>query len=1027
MTVAPNLLQRVRLILLVPLVLSLPTMATGNPIQQPANYRLAVSFDTTAARLTGTATIDIGAGEPLFLTTAGLRITGILLKKQDGQAGQLALPTGSTLTVPAERGARKLVVDYSYQPRDHGQNRIAADGITLLSGWYPQPHKEMRYRLSASLPDNLIGIGESDTWPLPRDGDTVTAALSQPLPSIHFIAAPYQVDSLTLRDGLAVHTLFFAEDRELARGYLDKAREFIQKFESEIGPYPYTFFAIVANRAPTGLGMPTFTLLGQQVLRLPFIKETSLGHEILHSWFGNAIAVQSRQGNWCEGLTSYLADYAFRAEKGEGLVYRKEAILNYLSYVHENNVIALADFTDPGQDQPQARARRAVGYSRAMLLFHELAERMGQEAFMQGVRTLYREHRYSSASWDDLRQAFADQLSGDDLERFFRERLTRTDIPAFHVRDIQTGQRQDTSLLRFTLIQDSEEPYSLAVPVEVQTAAGSRTFVISTDEKEKAVELELTGRPLSFTLDPQMTLLRQLAPEESPPIWARFLGSDQPLAILASQKDTARYQPLLSALALDRAAVHSADEVKNGSLANHDLLLLGLDQPAVDHLFAGQTSDQSGLSLTVRDNPLAPGRVAVLIDSHDPRQTAMVAQRLSHYGQYGTLRFKDGRLIDKRVAPSADGIRYTIDELPTGGAVNQLAPFAAMARELARYDVIYLGEQHTSVSDHLLQLRLIEALAELVPDLAIGMEMFPATVQPILDRYVLPPATMSEREFLKKSRYYEVWQYDYRYFREIFNLARQKNIPVRGLNLERNIVSSVYQNGGTDQLAPELRNTLVQRRDLALPGYGKRLQLIQSMHQTNSHGQGKYSGFIQAQALWDETMASHIVQTLQQHPHQKMVVLAGNEHTRKDSGIPPRVARELPVRQATVINISDEPAPANLAAVADYFFFSEPRQLSPLPMLGVMLEEKEDNGLPSVVIRDFSPTSKGSQAGLQKDDRITRIGDLAVSSMADIRIAMLETAGKTSTEVEVARSENSITKRQVFTVPLLQSAREQPH
>jgi len=52
------------------------------------------------------------------------------------------------------------------------------------------------------------------------------------------------------------------------------------------------------------------------VVRLPFITETSLGHEVLHSWFGNSVEVDAGQGNWCEGLTTYLADQAFAADKG---------------------------------------------------------------------------------------------------------------------------------------------------------------------------------------------------------------------------------------------------------------------------------------------------------------------------------------------------------------------------------------------------------------------------------------------------------------------------------------------------------------------------------------------------------------------------------------------------------------------------------------------------------------------------------------------------------------------------------------
>ena len=55
--------------------------------------------------------------------------------------------------------------------------------------------------------------------------------------------------------------------------------------------------------------MPSFTLLGAKVIRLPFIVSSSYPHEILHNWWGNGVFVDVQQGNWCEGLTAYLADH----------------------------------------------------------------------------------------------------------------------------------------------------------------------------------------------------------------------------------------------------------------------------------------------------------------------------------------------------------------------------------------------------------------------------------------------------------------------------------------------------------------------------------------------------------------------------------------------------------------------------------------------------------------------------------------------------------------------------------------------
>jgi hypothetical protein len=62
--------------------------------------------------------------------------------------------------------------------------------------------------------------------------------------------------------------------------------------------------------------MPTLTYLGIDVLRLPFIRSTSLGHEVLHNWWGNGVYPDYARGNWSEGLTTFMADYAYREREG---------------------------------------------------------------------------------------------------------------------------------------------------------------------------------------------------------------------------------------------------------------------------------------------------------------------------------------------------------------------------------------------------------------------------------------------------------------------------------------------------------------------------------------------------------------------------------------------------------------------------------------------------------------------------------------------------------------------------------------
>src|SRR5688500_19255178 len=126
-----------------------------------------------------------------------------------------------------------------------------------------------------------------------------------------------------------------------------------------IGPYPYGTLALVENFWETGYGTPSFTLLGPQVVRFPFILHPSWPHELLHNWWGNGVFVVG--GNWCEGLTAYLADHMVNEQNGKGDEYRRTTLQKYEDFVA----------ADPARDFPLAQlgnrfsaASEAVGYGK---------------------------------------------------------------------------------------------------------------------------------------------------------------------------------------------------------------------------------------------------------------------------------------------------------------------------------------------------------------------------------------------------------------------------------------------------------------------------------------------------------------------------------------------------------------------------------------------------------------------------------------------------------------------------------------
>ena len=988
------------------LCLILPKQAAAQKTSTP-DYDLAISFNTLKNQVIGTAKIIIPKEKSISFSLTQLNVTGAFIQQEDGVEKKLH-PQGKHINFRSSSKKRTLFISYTREVKKEYSNLIATSGISLTTNWYPYPSEPFIFTLSAQLPDNFSGISQSDSFPLASKSGILKSHWSQPTQDIYFNAGPYVINKLKVRDNLYVYTMFFQEDKALAGGYLEAASTYLKKYENEIAPYPYNHYVIVANRLPTGYGMPTFTLLGQMVLRLPFIKGSSLGHEILHSWFGNAVEVDYQSGNWCEGLTSFLADHAYRDAEGNGIEDRKASLVKYHSYVGNTGAKAftLKDFKSASHNQPMADAKRAVGYNGGAFLFHELREYLGNETFTKGIQDFYVKNKGTSATWNDVQTSF-ETVSGVHLDTFFQTRLNMQKAPVLRAENISVDSRSGIHL-NFTLTQQASEFIPMQVPVVVKTMSGNHMFKQKLESSSQDFSLALPDRPLELVIDPEYTLLRTLSSEEQTPVWSRFLGAENKLIVVDNDAGKEKYQAIIKSLKKYEPKIVMAADVTNQELVENNLLFLGADQAACRSLFARVNHDEKSVTIDVRNNPLHPGYVAVIISDKSTSPSASIARRLKHYGKYSYLEFKDDGTVTKDITKSSNGIHYQLERLPKGAATGALTDFDQIINSLLSKKVIYLGETHNSLPDHLLQLRVIEALYQKDPRLAIGMEMFPKSSQPSLDAYTREGSTMDEKTFLKQSDYFNVWSYDYRLFRDILNFAKQKHLAVRGLNLDRKIVSEVYRNGNTDGLSDAVKANITPDRNLDLPGYQQRLSLVHNAHVSGNHGQGTSSGFIQAQGLWDETMAANIVSFLQDYPQHRMIVIAGNQHTRKDSGIPPRVAARISVDQASLINVYEDSVPDNLSKTADYYFFADNSSLPEIPKIGIVLspvaEEDTQKGL---IIDQISPHGKAGEAGLIQGDILIALNQHPIENMGDLHIAMLDSKEGDFIEAEVLRGEDT--------------------
>ena len=80
----------------------------------------------------------------------------------------------------------------------------------------------------------------------------------------------------------------------------------------------------------------------------------------------------------------------------------------------------------------------------------------------------------------------------------------------------------------------------------------------------------------------------------------------------------------------------------------------------------------------------------------------------------------------------------------------RFSDFETMVSELAKADVVFVGEQHDDPNTHRLELAILEGLARRRAAVIVSLEMFERDVQEPLEHFVM--GHLSEDEFLQTSR-----------------------------------------------------------------------------------------------------------------------------------------------------------------------------------------------------------------------------------------------------------------------------------
>jgi len=541
---------------------------------------------------------------------------------------------------------------------------IGPEGVYLAGStvWYPGFGEDfVTFTIEAAVPAGWHVISQGNGTS--RDDQGLARWDSGgPMDEIYVVGGPLKV----FRDAAgSVETAVYLHepDASIASKYLAATAQYLEMYRTLIGPYPYGKFALVENFWETGYGMPTFTLLGPEVIRFPFIINSSYPHEILHNWWGNGVFVDAAFGNWCEGLTAYMADHLIAEQRGTADEYRRSTLQKYRDYVKTARDFPLAEFRNRFN-----AATEAVGYGKALMGYHMLRLHIGDQAFRDTAARFYKEFRGKRATFRDF-QRVAEAVSGKPLGWLFDDLITRVGAPELRV-GVTPGVpgvtvRQDGSkfIVEGTLRQAqpaAQKPFTIEVPVVVQTEGKPAATVVRMDKATQAFSITTDATPVALHVDPRFDVFRRLDSRETPPSIGQIFGEPSILALISSTASAAEVEGYRALLKGWQSDTHSIEIKRDADVAalpmDKAVWLLGKDNKFAKILFSrqagltvtadgvdmdGETMAFAGHTLVVTMRHPATDEKAIGWIAADP-VAAMpgLGRKLPHYGKYSFLGFE---------------------------------------------------------------------------------------------------------------------------------------------------------------------------------------------------------------------------------------------------------------------------------------------------------------------------------------------------------------------------------------------------
>lgn len=404
-------------------------------------------------------------------TGKGMKVSSV----QENNYDVIFVHNNDKLEIETERGFESNVMTYTIEfsgiPKDGlviGKNKYNSRTFfgdnwpNRAHNWFacvdhPSDKASVNYQITAPKKYVCVANGflkKVDESAKMYNRFTFESNISLPTKVMVFGLAELKSNELNVSYGFPVVNWSYPEDAETGIYDMDNVTYPLDFFIENIGPYPYEkLYNVQSTTRFGGMENAGCIFYDENALTGKGTMDNLLAHEVAHQWFGNSVTETDWEHLWLsEGFATYFTNLNIenrygREKMNEQLVKDRNRVIGY------SKLIMLPIIDTITTDLMELLNPNA--YQKGSWFLHMLKEKIGNEAFWDGIRNYYDTYKYKNASTDDFMKSM-EKSSGQNLKSFFDQWLRKSGHPVlkttitkgnqFQIEQIQEGSAFDIKL-----------------------------------------------------------------------------------------------------------------------------------------------------------------------------------------------------------------------------------------------------------------------------------------------------------------------------------------------------------------------------------------------------------------------------------------------------------------------------------------------------------------------------------------------------------------------------------------------------